>query len=120
MLFRSPLLHLGLTPQVAFFPETVDGKTVINVSVAEGGDYLIDVGYHPTGSLDVRRLSVNNHPMGTLVMASNINLDHNGLAYSNMVRAKLLKGNNTIEFKQIRLPKSFTPCEPVHVRVVKY
>ena len=117
----KPLLHLGLTPQIAFFPETVDGKTTINVSVAEGGDYLIDVGYRPTGSLDVRRLSVNNHPMGTLVMASNISLDaHNDLAYSNMVRVKLLKGNNTIEFKQIRLPKSFTPCEPVHVRVVKF
>lgn len=115
-----PLLHFGLTPQIAFFPETIDGQTVINVSVAEGGDYLIDVGYRPTGSLDVRRLSVNTHPMGTLVMAANNSLDNNGLAYSNMVMAKLLKGHNTIEFKQIRLPKSFTPCEPVHVRVVKF
>ncbi|MBQ9555977.1 MAG: hypothetical protein IJV05_07115 [Muribaculaceae bacterium] len=113
-----PLFHFGLTPQIAFFPDSPDGHTVITVSVAAGGDYLLDVGYHPTGTLDVRRVGANGHPMGTLVMASAQNADDDGLAYSNMVNIKLLKGENHIEFDQIRLPKAFTPCEPVHVRVI--
>ena len=113
-----PLFHFGLTPQIAFFPETTDGHASLKVSVAWGGDYLLDVGYNPTGTLDVRRVSANNHPMGTLVMANVSNLDSNGLAYSNMVHVKLLKGDNIIQVDQIRLPKSFTPCEPVHLRII--
>ena len=113
-----PLLHFGLTPQMAFFPKTDGDSAIVNVTVARGGDYLIDVGYRPTGSLDVRRVTVNTHPMGTLVMASGVTMGEGGLAYSNMVNVKLLKGQNTIRFDQIRLPKSFTPCEPVHVRVI--
>ena len=113
-----PLLHFGLTPQIAFLPKTDGDSAIINVTVARGGDYLIDVGYHPTGSLDVRRVTVNTHPMGTIVMASGVNTGEGELAYSNMVPVKLLKGQNAIRFDQIRLPKSFTPCEPVHVRVI--
>jgi len=114
-----PLFHFGLTPQIAFFPDSPDGHTVITVSVAEGGDYLLDIGYRPTGTLDVRRVSANTHPMGTLVMARGNVLDVNGLAYSNMANVKLLKGENIIEIDQIRLPKTFTTCEPVHVRIIK-
>ena len=55
--------------------------------------------------------------MGTLVMASGKDSDVSKLTYSNMVRVKLLKGNNAITIKQLRLPKSFTPCTPVHVRI---
>ena len=115
----KPLLHFGLTPQVAFFPKSVDGHASITGSVAEGGEYLLDMGYRPTGTLDVRRVSANGHPMGTLVMASAGHEDGNDLAYSNMVTVKLLKGENIIEFDQIRLPKSFTPCEPIHVRIIR-
>ena len=114
-----PLLHFGLTPQVAFFHDSDDGHTAINVSVATGGDYMIDVGYRPTGTLDVRRVSTNSHPMGTLVMAKANQVEPDGLAYSNMVPVKLIKGENQIEIDQIRLPKAFTPCQPVHVRVIK-
>ncbi len=116
----KPMLHFGLTPQIAFFPDSPDGHSVIKVSVATGGDYMIDVGYRPTGTLDVRRVSANSHPMGTLVMAKNNNTESNELAYSNMVPVKLLKGANQIEIDQLRLPKTFTPCEPVHVRVIKF
>ena len=115
----KPLLYFGLTPQVAFFPKSSDGHTAINMRVAEGGDYLLDIGYHPTGTLDVRRVSANGHPMGTLVMARSNNMGIDELAYSNMVTVKLLKGENRIEFDQIRLPKSFTYCEPVHVRLIQ-
>ena len=115
----KPLLNFGLTPQVAFFPESVDGHATIKVSVAEGGDYLLDMGYRPTGTLDVRRVKANSHPMGTLVMANAGLAKENDLAYSNMVSVKLLKGENLIEFDEIRLPKSFTPCEPIHVRIIK-
>ena len=80
---------------------------------------MIDVGYRPTGSLDVRRVSANGHPMGTLVMAKVNHAEDNALVYSNMVEVKLLKGENNIEIDQLRLPKSFTSCEPVHVRVIK-
>lgn len=116
----KPLFNFGLTPQIAFFPHTIglDHASVM-VSVDRGGDYLIDIGYRPTGTLDVRRVSVNSHPMGTLVMASGNQLDVNGLAYSNMVAVKLLKGENSIAFDQIRLPKSFTTCEPIHIRIIK-
>ena len=114
-----PYLDFSLTPQIAFFPDSVGGHTTITVSVAQGGDYLLDVGYHPTGTLDVREVSVNGHPMGTLVMTSVNKLEMNGLAYSNMVTVELLKGENAISFRQIRLPKAFTPCEPFHVRVIK-
>lgn len=115
-----PLLHCGLTPQVAFFPSSPDGHASITVSVARGGDYLLDVGYHPTGTLDVRRVSANGHPMGTLVMASagQANEDES-IASSNMVGVKLLKGENVITIDQIRLPKAFTTCEPVHVRIIR-
>ena len=88
--------------------------------VAEGGDYLLDIGDHPTGTLDVRRVSANSHPMGTLVMASGNMTDESGLAYSNMMRVKLLKGDNSIVIKQLRLPKAFTPCQPVHLRIISY
>ena len=116
----KPLLYYHLTPQIAFFPKVKGDTAVINVSVAQGGDYLIDIGYRPTGTLDVRKVSANNHPMGTLVMASgNLPVSEN-LAYSNMLRVKLLKGNNVITVSQLRLPKSFTPCEPVHLRVISY
>ena len=114
----KPYHFFYLTPQVAFFPKVEGDTAVINVSVAHGGDYLLDIGYRPTGTLDVRRVSVNSHPMGTLVMSSSNKSDANGLAYSNMVRVKLLKGENVITFGQLRLPKSFTKCEPVHVRVI--
>ena len=114
-----PYLDFHLTPQTAFFPDSTGGHTTITVSVAQGGDYLLDVGYRPTGTLDVREVSVNTHPMGTLVMTAVNELEINGLAYSNMVTVQLLKGENAIAFKQIRLPKSFTPCEPYHVRIIK-
>ena len=114
----KPMLYYHLTPQIAFFP-SVEGDTVtINVSVAHGGDYLIDIGYRPTGTLDVRKLSINSHPMGTLVMASSNLPGSDGLAYSNMARVKLLKGDNVITVSQLMLPKSFTRCEPVHLRVI--
>ncbi len=117
----KPLLRFGLTPQMAFLPKTESADSVIiTVSVAEGGDYLIDIGYDPTGTLDVRRLTVNGHPMGTLVMASGVNTGSNDVAYSNMAMVKLLKGENAIRLDQIRLPKSFTPCQPVYMRVIKY
>ena len=115
-----PLLHFGLTPQMAFFPKTDADSAIINVSVARGGDYLIDVGYHPTGTLDVRLVTVNGHPMGTLVMASGVTTGEGELSYSNMVNVKLMKGENVIRFDQIRLPKVFTCCEPVQVRVISY
>ena len=114
----KPLLRFGLTPQVAFIPKTESDSALINVTVAKGGDYLIDVGYRPTGTLDVRRVSANGHPMGTLVMATGVTVGDDGLAYSNMVVVKLLKGENIIRFDQIRLPKAFTFCEPIHVRVI--
>ena len=114
-----PYLDFSLTPQTAYFPDSIGGHTSITVSVAQGGDYLVDVGYHPTGTLDVREVSVNTHPMGTLVMTSINEPSINGLAYSNMVNVKLLKGKNVITFKQIRLPKAFTPCQPFHVRIIK-
>lgn len=118
----KPLFHFGLTPQIAFLPTDGDSDRplTVTVSVAQGGDYLIDVAYKPTGTLDVRRLSANTHPMGTLVMANGNAMDGQGeLAYSNMVTAKLLKGENTLELTQVRLPKAFTPCQPVHVRIIK-
>ena len=116
----KPLFYFGLTPQVAFFPEnTGSDSTSITVSVAEGGDYLLDVGYHATGTLDVRRVSANSHPMGTIVMASTVSTQDD-LSYSNMLHIKLLKGKNIIRFDQIRLPKSFTTCEPIHMRLIKY
>lgn len=114
-----PYINLTPTPQMAFIPDSVSGHTSVAVSVARGGDYLMDVGYRPTGTLDVRRLSANGHPMGTLVMTNHVvSTELNGLAYSNMVRVKLLKGENIIRFDQIRLPKTFTPCEAVHVRII--
>lgn len=116
----KPLLYFHLTPQIAFFPKAEGDTTVLNVSVAQGGDYLIDIGYRPTGTLDVRKVSANNHPMGTLVMASGNLTVADGLAYSNMLKVKLLKGDNVITVSQLRLPKSFTPCEPVHMRVIRY
>lgn len=116
----KPLLYFALTPQVAFFPEgNTSDTTSITVSVAEGGDYLLDVGYRATGSLDVRRVSANSHPMGTLVMAKTAAADDE-LSYSNMIHLKLLKGKNIIKFDQIRLPKSFTTCDPVHMRLIKF
>ena len=57
--------------------------------------------------------------MGTLVMTNINDFSINGIAHSNMVPVKLLKGENAITFRQIRLPKAFTPCEPVHLRVIK-
>ena len=115
----KPTFRFALTPQVAFFQDKPDGHSTVNVSVDHGGEYLLDIGYRPTGTLDVRRVSANGHPMGTLVMASSNMVDAAGLAYSNMIIVKLLKGENEIEIDQIRLPKSFTPCEPVHVRIIK-
>ena len=115
----KPHLDFHLTPQTAFLPDSVGGHTSINVTVAQGGDYLLDVGYHPTGTLDVREVEVNGHRMGTLVMTSYGELNINGLAYSNMVNVKLLKGENTITFTQIRLPKAFTPCQLFHARIIK-
>ena len=115
----KPYLHKGLTPQVAFFPESVDGHTTLSMSVAQGGDYLLDIGYNPTGTLDVRRVSANTHPMGTIVMTRVVGIEDNGLAYSNILTVKLLKGENIIEIDQVRLPKSFTPCEPIHVRLIR-
>jgi len=114
----KPLFNYHLTPQIAFFPKSQKDTVTINVSVARGGDYLVDIGYLPTGTLDVRKLAVNSHPMGTVVMASGNSPDVNGLAYSNMVRIKMLKGDNLITISQLRLPKTFTVCEPVHLRII--
>ena len=116
----KPLFYFNLTPQIAFYPNTEGDSATINISVARGGDYLLDIGYHPTGTLDVRRVSANGHPMGTLVMASGKDADDNELTYSNIVRVKLLKGDNAITIKQLRLPKSFTSCTPVHVRIISF
>ena len=116
----KPLTRFGLTPQVVFYPSAVADTAEVTVNVARGGDYLLDVGYKPTGTLDVRRVSANGYPMGTLVMASGAATDPTGQAYSNMVQVKLLKGENVIRFDQIKLPKSFTPCQPVHVRVISF
>ena len=115
----QPYLVFHLTPQIAFFPDSAGGHTTIKVSVAEGGDYLLDMGYHPTGTLDVREVIANTHPMGTLVMTREDNVGIDGLAYSNMVSVKLLKGENIIGIRQIRLPKTFTPCQPIHIRIIK-
>ena len=114
----KPQSSFFLTPQAAYFPQVEGDTASITVRVAKGGDYLMDIAYEPTGTLDVRKVSANTHPMGTLVMASGISLDQNGLAYSNKIRVKLLKGDNVITVSQLRLPKSFTPCRPVHVRII--
>ena len=114
----KPQSSFYLTPQAAFFPQVEGDTASITVRVAKGGDYLMDIAYEPTGTLDVRKVSANTHPMGTLVMANGISLDQNGLAYSNKIRVKLLKGDNVITVSQLRLPKSFTPCRPVHVRII--
>ena len=117
----KPLFKFNLTPQIAFLPSDSIEHAGVTVSVAEGGDYLIDVAYRPTGTLDVRDLLINTHSMGTLVMTQ-IKRPMTGadeLVYSNMVPVKLLKGENMVELKQIRLPKSFTPCEAVHMRIIK-
>jgi len=111
-----PLLQLSLTPQMALIADSA--YTSVTVTVSQGGDYLLDVGYEPTGSLDVRELRVNSHIMGTLVMAR-VAAPADGVCYSNMVGVKLLKGDNQIELTQLRLPKSFTPCRPRHVRIIK-
>lgn len=116
-----PLSKYHLTPQVVFIPNKVEEDTVtVNISVARGGDYLLDIGYRPTGTLDVRRISANGHPMGTLVMGGTNKPGSDGLAYSNMVRVKLLKGENRLTVVQLRLPKAFTPCEPVFLRVISF
>lgn len=114
----KPQSSFYMTPQMALFPKVASDTVNLEVRVARGGDYLIDIGYEPTGTLDVRRLSANTHPMGTLVLASGNVPDQNGLAYSNMVKVKLLKGDNIITITQLLLPKSFTPCHPVHIRVI--
>ena len=114
-----PYLDFHLTPQTAFLTDSVGGRTTIAVTVAQGGDYILDVGFHPTGTLDVREVTVNNHLMGTVVMTSAGELEINGLAYSNKVNVKLLKGENHITFTQIRLPKPFTSCQLYHVRIIK-
>lgn len=111
-----PYINFSLTPQIAFLTDTA---TSVSVSVAHGGDYLIDVAYRPTGTLDVREVSANAHPMGTLVMSAVSDTALAQLAYSNMVPVKLLKGENVITLRQIRLPKAFTPCQPIHVRIIK-
>lgn len=112
-----PHVASGLTPQVAFL-STDSAHTALTVNVAEGGDYLLDMGYYPTGSLDVRQASANGHLMGTIVMAAG-NAPRDSIVYCNMVNMKLLKGQNTITIQQIRLPKSFTACKPVFVRIFK-
>jgi len=114
----KPLINYHLTPQVAFLPQADGDTATINISVAKGGDYLIDIGYRPTGTLDVRRVMANGHLMGTLVMNGTHVSDTDGLAYSNVVKVMLLKGENAITISQLRLPKAFTPCEPVHLRVI--
>jgi len=114
-----PQFSFGLTPQIAFLPPNEDDHLSITVRVAQGGDYLIDVGYKATGTLDVRRLTANTHPMGTVVMARSNAMDDDELAYSNMLAVKLLKGENSIGLQQIKLPKAFTPCQPVHLRIIK-
>ena len=116
----KPLLYYHLTPQSAFFPKVSGDTAEVKVSVAAGGDYLLDIGYHPTGTLDVRNVSANGHPMGTLVMASSNQPLVNGLAYSNVLKVKLLKGDNLITVSQLRLPKAFTPCTPVHLRIISF
>ncbi len=117
----KPLFKFSLTPQIAFLPADSTGTIGISVSVAEGGDYLIDVAYRATGTLDVRDLLVNTHSMGTLVMTQTKRplSESDELIYSNMVAVKLLKGNNKVELRQIRLPKASTPCEAVHMRIIK-
>ena len=116
----KPQSFFYMTPQVAFFPKVEGDTAIIKIRVAQGSDYLMDIGYHPTGTLDVRKVSANNHPMGTLVMASSNSLEMDDLAYSNKIRVKLLKGDNIITVSQVRLPKSFTPCDPVHVRIISF
>ena len=115
----QPHFDFNLTPQTAFFPDSIDGHTTIRVSVAQGGDYFLDIGYRPTGTLDVREVKANGHLMGTIVMTAINQLQTDELVYSNMISVKLLKGENAITFRQIRLPKSFTPCNPFIVRIIK-
>ena len=115
----QPHMKFSLTPQIAFLTDSTDGHNTVKVRVSHGGDYLIDIGYLPIGTLDVREIEANGHLMGTLVMSASSDADDKGLAYSNIVRAKLLKGDNVIVIRQIRLPKSFTSCKPVHMRVIQ-
>ena len=111
-----PHVASGLTPQVAFL-NADSTVTTLTVNVAHGGDYMLDFGYRPTGTLDVRQVMANGHLMGTIVMAGNA--DSDSIIYSNMVRVKLLKGQNALTIEQVRLPKSFTTCQAVFVRIIK-
>lgn len=115
-----PYLSLGLTPQVAFLPEGDGDLSSVKVVVAHGGDYIIDVGYHPTGTLDVREVIANDVLMGTVVMSRQSELLSDGLYYSNMIVVGLLKGENVITLRQVRLPKAFTSCHAVHLRVTPF
>lgn len=117
----KPLLRFNVPPQIVSIPNDNISHLAFNVNVDEGGDYMIDVAYRPTGTLDVRELSINTHPMGTLVMTQ-IKQPANKsdeLAYSNMVTIRLLKGKNKVELNQILLPKAFTPCKTIHMRIIK-
>jgi len=110
----NPYRYYPFTPLTLLLPEDNDSIS-LKVSVEKGGTYLLNIGYDPTGNIDVRHVIVNTHPMGTLVMADRPNAaptPAGSSLMSSMVEVDLLKGSNTIVIKQLRLPWRFRSCLP--------
>ena len=72
------------------------GQTLrLEVTVRQGGNYLIDVNYHAIEGCDLRRLLVNTHEAGVLALPS---ADvPSAFLTSNVLEVELLRGNNVIE-----------------------
>jgi len=121
----------------------------LKINAPVGGDYLISIKYLPTGTCDVRQVYAGTHLMGTLILhGKNLTqtnadspqknskdgifknprpedktpgadlLNPRDLREVNQT-IKLLKGENVITLRQVRLPKKFTPCQPIEINIIK-
>lgn len=89
----------------------------LEVSVLQGGNYLIDVNYHATRGCDLRQLLVNTHTAGVLALPR---ADMpSAFLTSNVLEVELLRGNNVIEIIPLpSLPRTGT-AQVQNVRIYK-
>ena len=102
---------------------SLKNKTIhLTVNVPEGGDYYIDIRYaNGFSNLFCPTLAVkaNTHLQGTIVLPCRGSKEWLNQGWSNIIKAELLKGENTITVERIGSHDTAAPVLLQAIRITK-
>ena len=94
----------------------------LEVTVPEGGDYFIDIRYangYNSPFCPTLTIKANTHQQGTIVLPCRGHNEWLNTGWSNIIKAELLKGKNTITVERTASHTTLTPVLLQTIRITK-